>query len=78
MVSFFLTKQNFKYEYCFNVIKINRSIINDSYKQTDLCLIYPPYIITLACMFVAAMYAGKDVLHWFAGLNIEMRTVTFF
>ena len=26
-------------------------------------------------MFVAAMYAGKDVLHWFACLNIDMKTV---
>ena len=45
-------------------------ICNDSYR-TDVCLLYPPYIIALACISMAAIFADLDISLWFNKLNVN-------
>lgn len=55
-------------------------LLNDSY-FTDLIMTHPPYIITLACIYLASFCEGVDLRNWFCGLNEDMKIVkkeTFF
>lgn len=48
------------------------TIVNDSYR-TDACLLYPPSLIALSCIHMAAIMQKKDkVKDWFADLNVDM------
>ncbi|KAH9318256.1 hypothetical protein KI387_020025, partial [Taxus chinensis] len=47
------------------------SLVNDSYK-TDLILIHPPYMIALACIYVACVVKEKDAHTWFEELRVDM------
>ena len=38
-------------------------IINDTYRS-DICLLYPPYLIALACLHMAAVMKKKDIKAW--------------
>jgi len=51
------------------------AMVGDTFKLTDICLSYPPHIITLSCIFLCAMNEGTNIVLWFAGLNIEMREI---
>lgn len=51
-----------------------RSLINDTYKM-DLILIYPPYMIALACIYIASVLKEKDTTSWFEELRVDMNVV---
>jgi cyclin C len=55
--------------------------VNDSL-FTDVCLLYPPHIIALASIYLAAFYKEKDITpyvsQWFSELNVDMRQVRCF
>jgi len=40
--------------------------------RCDVCLMYPPYLIALACIHMAAVVHKKDVKGWFAELSVDM------
>lgn len=47
-------------------------ILNDSYR-TDACLRYPPYLIAIACIFIAGTLQDKDMSEWLKKLNIDLQ-----
>ena len=51
-----------------------RRIINDSLR-TDVALLYPPYLIALAAMYMACSMQQKDAKQWFAELSVDMDKV---
>lgn len=46
-------------------------IVNDTYR-CDVALLYPPYLIALASIHMAAVVHKKDVKAWFAELSVDM------
>lgn len=46
-------------------------IINDSLR-TDVCLLYPPYLIALACLHIASVIQQKDLKQWLAECSVDM------
>lgn len=54
--------------------RITWSLVNDLYR-TDLILMYPPFMIALACIFVASAFQEKDTLAWFEELRVDMHVV---
>lgn len=50
------------------------NIVNDSYR-TDICLLYPPYLIALAAIYLASFLKDKDLKQWFSDLSVEMAEV---
>jgi hypothetical protein len=53
-----------------------RGLVNDTYKM-DLILIYPPYMIALACIYIASVLKDKDTTSWFEELRVDMNIVSF-
>ena len=53
-----------------------RGLVNDTYKM-DLILIYPPYMIALACIYIASALKDKDTTSWFEELRVDMNIVSF-
>ncbi|GJN33542.1 hypothetical protein PR202_gb22153 [Eleusine coracana subsp. coracana] len=49
-------------------------VVNDTYKM-DLILIYPPYMIALACIYIASVLKDKDTTSWFEELRVDMNIV---
>ncbi len=49
-------------------------ILNDSFRS-DICLLYPPYVIAIACMFMAGTLHDRDMHEWIASLKIETQDV---
>ncbi|XP_078176269.1 cyclin-C1-1 isoform X2 [Carex rostrata] len=49
-------------------------LVNDTYKM-DLILIYPPYMIALACIYIASVLRDKDTTAWFEELRVDMNVV---
>lgn len=49
-------------------------IVNDTYRS-DIVLLYPPYLIALATIHMAAVVHKKDVKAWFAELSIDMTKI---
>lgn len=46
-------------------------LVNDSYR-TDICLLYPPSMVALACLQMACVLLKKDYCkQWFIDLNID-------
>ena len=41
----------------------------------DVCLMYPPYMIALACIHMAAVVTKKDVKAWFSELSVDMEKI---
>lgn len=41
----------------------------------DLILIHPPYLIGLACIYVASVLNEKDNTAWFEDLRVDMNVV---
>jgi len=50
------------------------SIVNDAY-CTDLPLLYPPYVISLACIQLAALVNNVDLRVWFCELVVDMKDI---
>ncbi|KAJ4969432.1 hypothetical protein NE237_016133 [Protea cynaroides] len=48
--------------------------VNDTYKM-DLILIYPPYMIALACLYISSVLKDKDSTAWFEELRVDMNVV---
>jgi len=57
-----------------DLLEYSWSVINDSYR-TDLSLMYPPYIIALAAIYLTSNVKDKDLRQWFCELSIEMNEV---
>ncbi|XP_074658011.1 cyclin-C-like [Tubulanus polymorphus] len=49
-------------------------IINDSLR-TDVSLMYPPFLIALACLYMACVIQNKDHKNWFAELSVDLDKV---
>ena len=41
----------------------------------DVSLMYPPYMIALACIHMAAVVTKKDVKTWFVELSVDMEKI---
>lgn len=53
------------------VLPVAWNVINDSYR-TDICLLYPPHQIAIACLHIACVITEKDQYKtWFAELNTD-------
>eukprot|EP00474_Spongospora_subterranea_P001292 CRZ01750.1 hypothetical protein [Spongospora subterranea] len=50
------------------------AIANDSY-GTDIMLLYPPYVIAVACIQMACNFHEKDIREWSQKLRIKMDQV---
>eukprot|EP00898_Chlorokybus_atmophyticus_P003219 jgi/Chlat1/3899/Chrsp26S04018 len=48
--------------------------VNDSYK-TDLLLVHPPYMVALACMYLASVSRDIDIRAWFEELRVDLNEV---
>lgn len=57
-----------------NLLQIAWRIVNDSLR-TDLCLLYPPSLIALACLQMACVFLKKDCKQWFAELNVDTEKI---
>ncbi|CAI9737008.1 Hypothetical predicted protein [Octopus vulgaris] len=57
-----------------NLLPVAWRIVNDSLR-TDVCLMYPPYLIALACLHIACVIQDKDGRQWFAELSVDMDKV---
>lgn len=53
------------------LLSLSWRIVNDSLR-TDVSLLYPPYLIALACLHMACVIQQKDVKVWFAELSVDM------
>ncbi|XP_034236755.1 cyclin-C [Thrips palmi] len=49
-------------------------VVNDSLR-TDVCLLYPPYQIAIACLQIACVILGKDHKNWFAELSVDIEKI---
>lgn len=49
-------------------------ILNDSY-LTDACLLYPPYLTAIACIFLAGTLADRDMRPWVATLSVSNQDI---
>ena len=56
------------------ILPIAWRILNDSLR-TDVSLIYPPYQIALAAIYMACVIQQKDSKQWFAELSVDMDKV---
>lgn len=46
-------------------------IVNDSFRS-DVSLLFPPFLIALACLHMASVILGKDLRNWFSELAVDM------
>lgn len=49
-------------------------ILNDSY-LTDACLLYPPYLVAIACVYLAGTLADRDMRPWVATLSVSNQDI---
>ncbi|XP_002160308.1 cyclin-C [Hydra vulgaris] len=49
-------------------------VVNDSLRS-DVCLLFPPYLIALASIYMACVFEKRDCHQWFAELNIGIDKV---
>lgn len=57
-----------------NFLQVAWRIVNDTLR-TDVCLMYPPSLIALACLHMACVVQRKDAKQWFSELNIDMEKI---
>lgn len=55
--------------------ELYRGLVNDTYKM-DLILVHPPYLIALACIYIASVLREKDTTAWFEELHVDMNVVS--
>ena len=48
--------------------------INDCYR-TDLPIIHAPYMLALACVWLASVICSRDIRTWMEGLDVDMNQV---
>ena len=61
-----------------SLLQVSWRIVNDSYR-TDVCLLYPPSLIALACLQMACVLQKKEVSkQWFTELNVDIEKVGIF
>lgn len=51
-----------------------RRVCNDSYRS-DVSLCYPPHIVAIACLYIAATVNDKDTTRWLRDLAVDPREV---
>ncbi|KAJ7539413.1 hypothetical protein O6H91_11G091400 [Diphasiastrum complanatum] len=56
------------------LIQTTWALVNDSY-GTDLILMYPPYVIALACIYIGCILKEKDARTWFEELRVDMNVI---
>lgn len=56
------------------LLQVAWRVVNDTLR-TDVCLMYPPSLIALACLHIACVVQRKDVKQWFSELNIDMEKI---
>ncbi|XP_067617174.1 cyclin-C [Eurosta solidaginis] len=57
------------------LLTLSWRIVNDSLR-TDVCLLYPPYQIAIACLQISCVILQKDSMKtWFAELNVDLDKV---
>ena len=61
--------------YFFKLLFTHRRLINDSLR-TDVSILFPPYCIALAAIYMTAVYLKVDAKDWFAELNVDMDVVS--
>ncbi|KAF5193425.1 Cyclin-c1-1 [Thalictrum thalictroides] len=54
--------------------QLSWGLVNDTYKM-DFILMYPPYMIALACIYIASVLKEKDTTAWFEELRADMNVV---
>lgn len=57
-----------------SLLQLSWRIVNDTLR-TDIPLLYPPYMIALACLHMACVIQQLDVKQWFAELNVDLEKV---
>ena len=57
-----------------NFLSLAWRIVNDSFR-TDICLIYPPYQIALAAVYMASVVRQRDASEWFKELCVDMEKI---
>ncbi|XP_037950299.1 cyclin-C [Teleopsis dalmanni] len=58
-----------------HLLTLSWRIVNDSLR-TDVCLLYPPYQIAIACLQIACVILQKEYTkQWFAELNVDLDKV---
>ncbi|CAM6098657.1 unnamed protein product [Calypogeia fissa] len=57
-----------------DIIQTVWSIVNDSYR-TDLILMYPPFMIALACIYIGSVIKDKETRAWFEELRVDMNVI---
>ncbi|XP_057310724.1 cyclin-C-like [Hydractinia symbiolongicarpus] len=49
-------------------------VVNDSLRS-DVSLLYPPYMIALAAIYMACVFEKRDCQQWFSELNVNMERI---
>eukprot|EP00798_Chlamydomonas_sp_ICE-L_P005639 gene5639-8961_t len=50
------------------------ALVNDSYR-TDVAIMYPPHLVAIASVHLAASICKKDIVLWMARLNVDLEEV---
>ena len=56
------------------LLQVAWRVVNDTYR-TDVCLMYPPSLIALACLNISCVIQKKDSKQWFSELSVDMEKV---
>lgn len=48
------------------------SVVDLRYLCLDVCLLYPPHQIALACLLIACVITQRDSKMWFSELNTDL------
>ena len=54
---------------------LRRSSVNDAY-ISDVVVLWPPHIVAVACISIAAIYRDVDLRQWQASLNCDTQNVS--
>lgn len=57
-----------------DMTKVSWSLVNDLYR-TDLILMHPPFMMALACIYIASVLQERDTLAWFEELRVDMNVI---
>lgn len=66
-------------QYCTNaqltdLLATSWPILNDSY-LTDACLLYPPFLVAIACIYLAGTLVDRDMRPWVASLSVSNQDI---
>jgi cyclin C len=56
------------------LLQVAWRVVNDTYR-TDVCLMYPPALIALACLNMSCLIQKRDAKQWFSELSVDMEKV---